>query len=464
MLCLILGYSLIRPVNIDESYYISTAQNILEGRVLYTDFMFHQMPLSVYLFSIISDFDFWSLISGRLFSVILIFYSGFLLINVAKKKAGSNVVTLFMILFFINSFFIDWAILIRIYSLSVILLSAGIYFYDKYLNNNNQFSNLIFSLLSFVLLVYTKVTFIALYVIFIIFILTLKNNGKKVLFKTLLLSILYSVLPLLIFLLLFGRYLEEFYFNVFTINFITKENIDIAFIPGLIKFLTYFLLPQNLILLMIIVFSGIVYSKFEKFLLLNIISYLLISIFTRILPEYMVSISPIIILLACIRFSKFAVNINTKFSHVSVNRVFTLTIILYIFSVPFGIIHIKNIIEGHELMMNPLQLYSFEKQINGLNGNTVLSSWEGYSIFSEKQPLLKDQYGSAFIYKYVDERDIKKYKISRDNDYISLINERVPDIIIYDHNNSAHLDSMLNIINRNYKRKFSYKSVEVYSK
>ena len=94
------------------------------------------------------------------------------------------------------------------------------------------------------------------------------------------------------------------------------------------------------------------------------------------------------------------------------------------------------------------------KKVNSLKGNTILSSWEGYSIFSDKIPILKEQYGASFINNYIDEKDIIKYNIAGQKDYKDLILSKTPDIIIYDNSNSAHLDSLVDLIDNNYKKSF----------
>ena len=82
---LILGFSFIKPINIDEGYYIASAQEVLDGKLLYKDFIFHQMPVTIYVYSVISDFGFTSLILGRILSVSMISLSCLLLLSIVKK-------------------------------------------------------------------------------------------------------------------------------------------------------------------------------------------------------------------------------------------------------------------------------------------------------------------------------------------------------------------------------------------
>lgn len=462
---IVLGYTFFSPVNIDEGYYIASAQEVSEGKMLYKDFIFHQMPLTIYVYFVVSDFGFWSLALGRALSVLMISLSCLLLLSIVKKLSNNNAIFIFFIFYFLNSFLIDWSILIRIYALSILFLSLGVFCFNRFLSTQYNSTYLFLSVLSFSLLVITKVTFISIYLVLILFIiLAIIKYDKKNSYKNIIIAFIASVIPALIFMLFFGKYLEEFYFNVFTVNFITKEHVDPPFVSSLLKYFSFFLLPQNLVLLAVILISGFKFTFFEKFLIVNILCFTLIHISSRMLMEYLSSITPLLILFSCLRYQKFADKIMTKYRYFSAKRIYIYLVILYILSAPFSITHLKNIIEGTELLMNPIQLYSFEQRINSLKGNTVLSSWEGYSIFSEKLPILNEQYGGAFINKYVGEMDILKYNIARQKDYENLVLNKTPDIIIYDNLNSAHLDDLKDLICKNYNKAFEYKSVEVFSK
>ena len=462
---LIISISFIRPLNIDEGYYIASAREVLEGKLLYKDFTFHQMPLTIYVYSLISDIGFWSLVLGRTLSVLMLSLSSLMLLSLVKNLSGVNSVILFLIFYFLNTFLIDWSVLIRIYALSILFLSLGVFCFHRYLEKKYNSLYLFLSVFAFSLLVFTKVTFVSSYSVLMLFIIwTVYKYDKKNIYKNIFIAFIASLIPVLIFLLIFGNYLEEFYFNVFSVNFITREYIDAPYVISLFKYLGFFLLPQHLILLAVILISGFKYTFFEKFLIVNIVCFTLIHLPSRMLMEYLSSITPLIILLCCLRYQKFSDKIITKIKSLSSKRVYACLVIIYILTAPFSIMHLKNLMEGKELLMNPIQMRTFEQKVNSLNGITILSSWEGYSIFSDKLPILKEQYGAAFISKYIDEKDLMKYNIAHKKKYENLIINSTPDIIVYDNSNSSHLDSLSNLINTNYKKAFEYKSVEVFVK
>lgn len=459
---LILSVTLIRPVNIDEAYYLISAWEVINGKLLYKDFIFHQMPFTIYFYSLISDLGIWSLICGRMISALMISAACVIHLKLLKISSQSRSFGLFIFFYFLNSFFVDWAILIRIYALSVLLFSIGIYYFNKFINLNDSSKHLIISSLAFSLLVFTKISFIVSFLTFLVF--AAYISYKKNFLKNIKIILVTSVIPSLFFLLIFGKILNEFYFNLFEVNIITKVNIDSPFIPGLVKFIGFFFLPQNFLLFLIVLFSGFKFSFFEKFIIINIVGLVLVHVFTRMLPEYLSIVSPMLALLAIFRYNKFTDKVILKYKKLTVSHIKYAVIFLYFISIPFGIIHVKNLLEGTELLMNPVQLMDFEKRINSLSGRNILSSWEGYSFFSEKQPIYIDQYGSVFISQYLDKETIKKYNIAVRDDFKTMLENKIPDIVVYDNSNSAQLDGLKEIINHKYRKSFDYKSVEVYSR
>ena len=72
---LLLGNAMVffRPIYMDEGFYLYAAKNIADGEILYKDFIFHQTPVSVYVFSFLSGYGYFSYILLRYLSLLLIF-------------------------------------------------------------------------------------------------------------------------------------------------------------------------------------------------------------------------------------------------------------------------------------------------------------------------------------------------------------------------------------------------------
>ncbi len=230
----------------------------------------------------------------------------------------------------------------------------------------------------------------------------------------------------------------------------------------ILKLILFFLLPQNMLLLVMLIVSGFRYSLFEKFLTLNIAAYFLIHIPTQMLPEYLSNITPLFLLLVLLRYEKFEVSITQKFK--SSARVRLAIIILYIILIPFGIAHLKHILEDRPLMPNPIQIYSISKTINSLEGKTILSSWEGYPVFSNKTSVLKERYMPVFDQAIGDTARINKFKMTSPDESKKLILAKVPDVIVYDSEEPRVLQGLADLVNAEYKLAYRYKYLSVYKK
>jgi hypothetical protein len=461
----VLFVSVIRPVNYDEAYYLASGQEILNGNLPYIDFLFHQMPLSIFIYSPISGFGINSLFLGRFLSVVFLVVSFFIFRRVYIKYSSTKNELLFAALFFLNFFMIDWAVLVRIYALSVFLLSLAVFYYDKFRENEVKLIHLFLSGIFFSVLVYVKIIFIINLIIFIIFVFEsfrAGNSRKKIfIFITVFSSVL---IPALLFFAVFGRNLDSVFFNIFEVNIITKKYIDVSFTKSILKFAGTFLLPQNLVLLTVVVASGFKYSKFEKFLIINTGGFIFIHLFSRMLMEYVSSIIPLLILISVLRYEKFETRLLGKFKILTRKKIAAGTIAIYILFSPFSIEHIKHLIENRDLNLNLIQLTDIEERINSMQGLNILSSWEGYSIFSKKIPLMRQYYGSAFIDEYISTAERIKYRIAPKSEYEDLIMNRIPDIIVYDSSNNAHLGGLEKLIKHNYVQYFEYKTIVVYQK
>ncbi len=463
---LTLGLSFFRPINTDEGYYVASGEMITEGEIPYRDFIFHQMPLSIYVYSFVSNLNFWSLVSGRILSVVMLILSFLIFSSIVRQEFSYKEYIVFVLMFFLNSFFIDWAVLIRIYSLSALLLSSGVYYFYRFSGDRKKSYYLFLSVFSFSLLVFTKITFIfnLLIVIFFVVFVMIRYDRKKLL-GNVFITLLAAAGPFAVFILIFGKSYEELYFNVYHVNMIAKEHIDAPFTTNFVKFFRFFILPQNLIIITIISFSGFKYSLFEKFLIANVMGFVLVHIPSRMLMEYLSSVTPLIILLSSLRYKQFELNLSRIVRTLSSKRILVSVMLLYLISIPFGIVHLRYLLQGKELYMNPVQLYYFEQKVNSLNGQTVLSSWVGYSVFSDKQPILKDQYVPAYISKYLTDAEMCKFGVTTKNQYRNLILEKLPDIIIYDRSIiPSNTEGLEEIISSNYHKVFEYKSVSVFQR
>ncbi len=463
LILLSLAFAAIRPLNPDEPYYTVSASNIMNGRSPYFDFPFHQMPVMLYVYSIASLYGFWSLAAGRLLSIILVVLSyavirKFILPGLNRKKS-----LLLGILFFTNAFLWDWGVTIRIYALSILLLISALSAFKLFLDNPDRKLYLILSGLFFTILVFTKIVFLLNLVIFLsysAYLLWKKRSYSSV--------IQVCVFPAIVFIIALALYLKNpdtLYFNIIKINLLARDNFLEPFGISLQKYLTFFIIPQNLIIIILLAISGFRYSFFEIFILINMAVYVLIHLFAQMLPEYLCVITPMLLIMLFDRIDLTEARLIKLLKLKPDFNVKALICLVYILFIPLSDINLRYRFLGKEEgMLNPVEMHSLAEKVSGFPGKTILSSWEGYSVYSSKMPLFADNYLAQYTVPFIEPESASMRKLSSNSDYLSAIKNKVPDIIIYDKFNKSHLEGSLETIENNYVKNFEYKNVTVYTK
>ncbi len=460
---LLLAASLVRPMNYDEAYYLESARLFLDGILPYSDFHFHMMPLLPVIYSPFSAFGIWSFAVLKLVSVIFVMLCFFYYFRFLKSnKFERYLVILFIVLFFLNSFFLDWSLTIKIYSISAFLFAGFVISFGKYLSGGYKGKHLYTSVIFLTLLLFLKLSFIGNFAVFFIYLFfVVKRARPPEGIKQLLVSLAIAAVPVLIFFLLYFNKTTELFFDLFESNLIMRKYyypFDIS------KILLPLLVPQNLLLLLIILFLRFKYSDFEKFIILNIIVFVLVHASASILPEYYSTLIPLIVFFAVLRFRRFKDTVEKKIRWLVEPKLFYIIVFLYAAGMPFGVSSLKYLAENRPLAINVIEMYRLEEIIGNIPGKTVLSSWEGYSICSGKEPLMKGCYISSFLRQYMTPEEMKRHKISSYDDFKNQILNEIPDIIVYDTINPAHLKGMQDLIESKYLKGAEYKFVIIYKR
>lgn len=457
--------TLIRPINHDEAYYTYASIALSEGKIPFADYLYHQMPLMILVYFPVSFYGIESLFLGRILSIVLLLAS-YLLIEkfFIRPRYGDKYRVIFSLLFFVNSLLINWTILIKQYSLSILLIvicAAGLRHYiDKRYSGKLA---VFICFLSLSLLTLTRIMFLSmLAVFFIFFIVTLfRHTASKV--PHLFAALAGLIIPFAVFLFAFENNLKDVYDNVITANFLIRSANEEKTLQKFIELSSFFILPQNLILFLVIFTSGKL-DIFQKILILNIAIFYFLHLRTQMFVEYLVPMIPMILIIAFERWGQFVNNDKflKSFGH---HRKIKLVIVAYCFMVPFGITHFKHLIEGKGLMINPVQLCDFVSKIDKLDAKNILSSWEGYSIYSRKEPLLPGNYQGLFLNDMYDSLSLKLRKnLKRDIDYRNLILAGIPDILVYENKNPMHFTKVVEAIEVNYEPNFTEYSITVYTR
>ncbi|MEO8512185.1 MAG: hypothetical protein ABI543_01365 [Ignavibacteria bacterium] len=466
-----------RPINHDETYYLISAKSMFfEGKMPYLDFVFHQMPLMLFAYMPVCNFGIYSLFAGRILSCIFLIISYLILSKTFFKDSDSQSKFLFTVLFWLNIFLIDWAVTIKIYSLSILLFSSGIYYYFKFLQEPGKTKYLYPASLFFSLLLFTKIVF-ALNVLFIILfsvyiILRKRTSGvtgsaidNKLFFgisKVIMPFLVTLILPAITFWIYLKPDLNKLYFDIYLINSmylpLTRFSEDFK------VFILFFIFPQNLIVSALSFFSFKELMPATTFILINYVLFFSLHLFSRMLTEYHVTFLPLLIVLSVMGYRKLIAERRFPFGKFTPKNALYIILILYIVTSPLSIYHFKQYLFNGKLPPNPVELSYFVNELNGLKGKTVLSSWEGLTAFSNKETIYKENYAVSYIYDFIDPDTKNKYGLISTIDYRRLVTESIPDIIVLDATDNAFLSGMETIIESNYRISFVYKFITVYSK
>ena len=453
---------LIRPINHDEAYYTYSSLAMTEGKLPYIDYLFHQTPLMIFVYIPVSFYGISSLILGRMFTAVLLMLSYYLIDRYfIKPKYGNKYHYFFLTLFFLNSFLVNWTTVIKVYSLSILLLTIALINFNKFIEKPSESKISIFiCFLSLSLLSLSRIVFainILVFIIAFIFIL-FKRSERKAALPGIALSGL--LIPYILFFSIFSSHLQLVYENIVTANMVIRQNYE-NLVWGHLEMTAVFFLPQNLTL-MIIIFKVRKFDFFEKIIIVNILLFFILHLNTQMLAEYLAPVLPLMIILAIRKWDSFLEisKFLQKFSHRG--RIKFITII-YILFIPFGITYLKVPFEGGKFMFNPIQLNSLLSKVNSLDGKYLLAGWEGYSVYSNKIPVAPDQYQSFYLQDYYDSvpENLRKMMMT-DEDYKELIRNGTADIIVHEPGNPIHLKGFKEDIELFYNQEFEKDGIIVY--
>jgi 4-amino-4-deoxy-L-arabinose transferase-like glycosyltransferase len=125
----LLGFT--RGIDGDEGYYLLAAKLVGETQTLYSDFLYTQMPLLPYAYSLWLTVVGISWLSARAFSIALAIALGVLLFySLLKARHSPNLALLGVILYSSSSLALGWFTVVKTYALSTFfLLSAYVVLY-----------------------------------------------------------------------------------------------------------------------------------------------------------------------------------------------------------------------------------------------------------------------------------------------------------------------------------------------
>lgn len=119
--------SLTRILDGDEGYYTLAAELALQGRRLYVDFFYPQMPLLPYLYGVWMKIAGFSLEAARILSALCAALTGFLVYKYCSTQWGRKWGCFSAVLFAGGAFAFPWLVLVKTYALSTLLVFSAFF-------------------------------------------------------------------------------------------------------------------------------------------------------------------------------------------------------------------------------------------------------------------------------------------------------------------------------------------------
>jgi len=135
---LFIAISLNRLIDGDEGFYLMAAKLITQGRLLYLDFFYPQMPALPYIYATWFKLSGETWIAGRILSALFAIFTGVLIFWFLKKRIENNAISLLILLLYVcSSLVFGWYLVVKTYSISTFFLVLAILLF---LNRTSKFN------------------------------------------------------------------------------------------------------------------------------------------------------------------------------------------------------------------------------------------------------------------------------------------------------------------------------------
>jgi hypothetical protein len=467
-LLLLFIFVFFRFIDADEGVYLTSASLVREGKLPYLDFFYPQMPFLPYLYSFISQGGMSSLFGGRVISAFLNLVLGLVLFFWSKRILGKN--SLALILFFLfsfNGFLLTWQSVIKTYSFSNLAsFVAFIFLMDALIKKPSRAIYFFLAGLFLGLGFSVRLIFLPLFLLtlLIIFVLPKEILERKV--KPALFFIFGFIISsgLAIYFLFSETY--AFIFENFTYHRLWGINVvETGLHQVLISFLKFAVLPQNLVIIGLSIFSLVIFLKKKTvlvcqssysailaflFALTIIISYLFVRPPQN---QYYVQALPFLIFASAPAVEYFLLRLKRKIS-ILIGAIYLLGL------VPLFLIFIWGIREKDKVFhLSEVKKVVTLIQKHSNSNDQILSSWPGYVVLAQREPIKGAETVGYEVIKFLSSEEIQKLKlISWENLKEKIFKKEIPLIV----GKEGILDPLSNLIKQNYQPIDSVSSIVIY--
>ncbi len=132
----------------DEGFYLSAAQEVANGRQLYSDFFYPQMPYLPYIFSVFSGHGFATLYLSRMLSVLAgVLTTVLLYLILLRFTDNRRVINILLAVYIFSGLVLTWHSVAKTYGMTDFLLMAAMYLVIRFRESENWISPVICGLI-----------------------------------------------------------------------------------------------------------------------------------------------------------------------------------------------------------------------------------------------------------------------------------------------------------------------------
>jgi len=262
-LALLVFFAFNRLVDADEGFYLSAAREVAQGRALYSDFFYPQMPYLPYIFSIFSGHGFATLFATRLASVLMGLLTTLLFYGIIRKlTTDKTVIIIALLLYVFSGLVISWHSVAKTFAWTDFFLLGAFYSLILFLQSD-KIRYLAICGVSMALAVNTRLVLMPLIIIF--FLPIIVNAGKQWLKKSIayFIPLLAATIPTLLF---FFSDTKRFVFDNFGFHLMRNPGVEFpaSFYQKFLQIGKLLTNPQTIILIVLAAGTYIYVRRLRK--------------------------------------------------------------------------------------------------------------------------------------------------------------------------------------------------------
>ncbi len=176
-----------RLIDADEGYYLLAARLVSEGKVLYSDFFYTQMPLLPYIYALWGKIFGLSWFGARMLNAVTTLCIALLTVGivrqyvkqyVADRNHQVQIILTTFIIFLGSNFVLNWFVVVKTYAFSIFFVMLAIWIVEVYARSY-LFRSLFFAGIALGLSIQSRLFFCVLIPVFVAYIIYFDRVSKK---------------------------------------------------------------------------------------------------------------------------------------------------------------------------------------------------------------------------------------------------------------------------------------------